>query len=766
MRSRFSKLNLVVSGTAAIVLMLAFGVAALLAQESTRQESTTQETAQVSAQESKKAGTDESSSVVWDSRQTLGAPNTNETSDIPAPTIVARLESPVPGEAAAEGIKWAPTPPVPQVRDPMTLRPEPRTARLPAQEPTTPQPNWSIDEPLLMAPSSDALSRGTPSLDSPVFEAPFDELSIENDFDSNRTRQLDLDSSKPVGDRAFEQSRVPARPASARPGSPKTNFGVVKNGVSKTAPANSSSNVGTSGSGSKIGSKKVASKVSKGTLKKNKVKNAETDNKQVGTSDFTLAAQPKKGEQFIHEPRVVDRQATPVAPTLGDFGETPRDPYQVYDSESERQIYEGKWLNANRRPLVELGKPWYQLGQLEPSSTWLGAHNPVNEQFLIYGDYRMGYANAKNANRDYSSQVAFELNLNFDLRLTGTERITAFVAPLDRGENNTRWLFDEDRVVDELDFDVNFGMLEGDLGAIVGGLTGQTLPFDLPFAVGVMPLLVQNGVWLDDAITGVAVTLPARNSARFDISNMDLTFFAGFDEIDSPAFEGEGSTAKLYGFLGFIESFGGYWEIDYAFLEDRDFQRDRSYHNIGLAFTRRYGRFISNSTRVIINAGQSTEFGPNTADGVLLLSENSLITSRPSSFVPYLNFWAGFDRPQSAARAAQSGGVLRNTGILFETDGLTNFPTLDASANDTAGGSIGLNILTPNFDQQLILEFSFLKTLGDDATRIAPGDQTGLGARYQLPISNSWILRSDVMYGFFENTADVHGARLELRHKF
>lgn len=492
----------------------------------------------------------------------------------------------------------------------------------------------------------------------------------------------------------------------------------------------------------------------------------ETDNKQVGTTDFTLAAQPKMGDHFAHDKPVVDQWAYQVDPEVNDFEPTPVNQQQPYDSAAQRLIYEGKTLNANRRPLIELGKPWYQLGQIKPAKTWLGKHNPVNEQFIVYGDYRMAYANAKNANRDYTSQVAFEWNMNLDLRLTGTERITAFVAPFDRNGNNSRWLLDDDDFIDELDFDIDFGMLEGDLGAIVGGFTGETLPFDLPFAAGVMPLLVQNGVWLEDAVTGVAFTLPARNSPRLDISNMDLTFFAAYDEIDSPAFEGNNSAARMYGFLSFIESFGGYWEIDYAYLEDRNRLRDRSYHNIGLAFSRRYGRFISNSVRVIINAGQSTEYGPNTADGVLLLVENSFITSKPSFFVPYFNFWAGFDRPQSAARNGNAGGILRNTGILFESDGMTGFPTLDATGNDTWGGAFGLNILTSELDQQLILEFAFLKTLGNDATRIAPGDQAGVGARYQLPLSNSWILRSDVMYGFFDNTSDVHGARVELRHKF
>lgn len=492
----------------------------------------------------------------------------------------------------------------------------------------------------------------------------------------------------------------------------------------------------------------------------------QTTNKQVGTTEFTLAAQPRFGDRAEGFVPQTDRHATPIEPQLFDFGPTPVDSQVPYDAGHEMWVYEGKTLNANRRPLVELGKPWYQLGQLKPGGTILGQHNLLLPQFLVYGDFRTAYANNRLANGDSTSQMALELNLNFDLRLTATERFTMFMAPLDRDNRNTRWLLDEDVVVSEANADILFGMFEGDLGAITGGAVGQTLPFDLPFALGLTPLLLQNGVWMEDAVLGVAATIPARNSPRLDISNIDITFMAAFDDIDSPAFEGNNNAAKMYGVLTWIEACGGYFEIDYAFLEDRDRSRNRSYHNIAMAFTRRYGRFISNSLRLIVNAGQQTINGPNTADGALVLLENSLITSRPQSFVPYFNLFAGFDRPQSAARAAQAGGILRNTGILFETDGMTGFPTLDETANDTWGGALGLNILTPNFDQQLILEIATVQTRGNDATRNILNDQYGVGARYQIPITNSWLIRTDVMYGFLRDARDIHGARLELRHKF
>ncbi len=482
------------------------------------------------------------------------------------------------------------------------------------------------------------------------------------------------------------------------------------------------------------------------------------------TGSFVLAAQPKIGDHWLDDRPVIDSRAQLMNTIDEDFSPDAVDDFLPYDPHHQRHIYEGKTLNATQRPILELGRPWYQLGQLSPGSTIIGKHNPLAPQFLIYGDIRSAVAsNTQNGNN--VTQSAVEANLDFDLKLTSTERFHAFMSPLDNGVTNTGYLFDENRFVNQFDAKFDFGYFEGDLGAIAGGLTKRTLPFDLPFAVGVMPLVLQNGVWLEDAFLGIAATIPARNSARLGISNMDTTFFAGYDKINSPAFVADDSAARMYGMATFIDMFNGYMEIDYAFLDDRTFD-DRSYHNLGFGFTRRYGRLFSNSTRLIVNAGQSTDVVANTADGVLLLSENSLITGAPSTVVPYFNLFAGFDRPQSAARAVQAGGVLRNTGILFETDGMTNYPTLDATANDALGGALGLNLLADDFSQQLVVEAAWLNTMGNDVNRNADGNQYGLGARYQLPLTNALIFRADAMVGFLEADADIHGVRMELRHKY
>ena len=368
------------------------------------------------------------------------------------------------------------------------------------------------------------------------------------------------------------------------------------------------------------------------------------------------------------------------------------------------------------------------------------------------------------------SFLAHRLNLEWDLWLTATERIHMFTGPFQRGGNFMRLEFDGDDVSysEELEFfneDTDTLFFEGDLGQIIGGVTGRYAPFDMPIAFGLVPLLFQNGVWMEDQFLGAAATIPAQNSPWRDWSNYDVTFFAGFDQVSSPAFGVANPGANLFGVTTFIERRGGYIEVGYAYVDDTG-TLGGSYHNLGVSYTRRYLNLVSNSVRVIVNAGQQGLQSTRTADGYLVIMENSFLTPLPYNVIPYVNLWAGFDNPQSASRAAAAGGVLRNVGILFESDNLTGYPTLDATANNTVGAAFGIDVLAMDFSQQLILEAAYLHAFDSAVTRNAPGDQYGLGARYQIPISHATLIRLDAMFGWLENTGDVAGARAEFRWKF
>ena len=133
--------------------------------------------------------------------------------------------------------------------------------------------------------------------------------------------------------------------------------------------------------------------------------------------------------------------------------------------------------------------------------------------------------------------------------------------------------------------------------------------------------------------------------------------------------------------------------------------------------------------------------------------------------MPYLNGWVGFGHPQSLARAANAGGVLLNTGIVFETDGITGFPKMDDSGHNTYGAALGVEYLF-DLHQQLVFELAGLNTFGSAAARTTPAAQYGAGIRWQLPLNNAWILRADTIAAVREEQRNLLGFRLELRRKF
>jgi hypothetical protein len=468
-----------------------------------------------------------------------------------------------------------------------------------------------------------------------------------------------------------------------------------------------------------------------------------------------------------HQP-CIDPRAQLTTYSNGDFSP---DAFfdQPYNSCDELGVYGNKYLNPTQRPLIEWGFPLYDTGPVPAPSLNCGPTNPSLPRFYLYGDYRAAAAyNDQNGNAQ--GVLANRLNLEWDLWLTSTERFHMFTGPLQDGNDFQRVTIDNGdyEYFDEFDFfdaDTDTAFFEGDFGYMLGGWTGKYAQFDLPVTAGLIPLVFQNGVWMEDAIVGVATTIPARNSPTLDWSNYDITFFAGFDRVTSPAFEDSQAAANVFGVTTMIEAKGGYIEVGYAFLDDTANQ-GRSYNNVGVSYTRRYLNLLSNSMRVIGNTGQNGPTDDRTANGVLLISENSFLTPWPYNVIPYINTWTGFDNPQSVARAGAAGGVLRNTGILFESDNLTNYPTLDATGANTYGAAFGLDLLSREFTHQLILEAAVLQVFGDADLRNAPGDQYGIGARYQVPISNATLLRFDAMHGFFDDAPNVTGARAEFRWKF
>ncbi|MDE0874606.1 MAG: hypothetical protein OSA88_12140 [Acidimicrobiales bacterium] len=446
----------------------------------------------------------------------------------------------------------------------------------------------------------------------------------------------------------------------------------------------------------------------------------------------------------------------------GTFRPDPNYEGVVYDAEAQLEIYGGKHMNRNQRPLLELGQRLYWFGPLQRNTNFMGDANPTNPQLMIFGDARIATAANKNGKEEIGL-TAFRLNLDVDLRITATERFHAFFSPLKKDAKFTRCEFflsdASDDCIDEFEPEPETAFFEGDLGAMFGGVIGEESPFDLPIAGGLVPLLFQNGIWVEDVFLGAAFTIPSRNSAVLDISNFDVTFFVGLDRVTSAIDQNaDGDDSRIYGVTTFMDATSGYWEAGYGFTEDKT-GRGLEYHNLTLAFTRRYQNWFSNSMRVLVNLGQDPDNGTKTANGAMFLFETSLITSRPSNVVPYLNLFVAIDKPQPLAR---TDGILKNTGILFESDALSGFPFLDDTGADSMGGALGIEILASDFGWQVVAEVAATFQHSDSDRN----EEMGVGLRTQVPLTNALILRVNTMYGIVLDTADKAGATVELRYKF
>ena len=474
------------------------------------------------------------------------------------------------------------------------------------------------------------------------------------------------------------------------------------------------------------------------------------------------------------EKKTADKTAEPAAAKRKDAGGKkdlfqPDPQYEKkYSVEEQVDIYGAKSAVEPPRPLLELGREQYTSGIYDESSTFLGETNPLLPGLAIYGDWRTAVAYNNNNGKDIA-QIATRLNLDVDFKITGTERIHAFFTPLQENNNKfTRFEFGggngNEKFNDEFDFEPQTLFFEGDVGSLYSGFSGKEASFDLPFTVGLFPLFLQNGIWANDAILGGAVSLPAKNSAALGLANFDVTFFAGFDNVDNAGIIGADDADNHRQPL---------WR-------DRLHRRLQRLYRSGLrpdTGPRRTGRPADALPDRLLQPAllqylveldplvrELREDPEGNSDGFAIISENSLISGLPSTLLPYANFFVGFGNPQPLVDG-NGAGILKNVGINFETDALTGYPKLDDTGSNALGGAIGLQYLF-NLDQQLVFEVAMVQPFEDDGIG-AQDAQYGFGVRYQIPIDRAWLFRADATYQILEGgDEDNFGIRAEVRRKF
>ncbi len=389
-----------------------------------------------------------------------------------------------------------------------------------------------------------------------------------------------------------------------------------------------------------------------------------------------------------------------------------------YDAKGNVDIYGAKTVVDPPRPPIELGRQQYTSGPYEESSTLFGQLNPLLPGLAVYGDWRTAVAYNSNNGKDIA-QIATRLNVDVDLKLTGTERIHAFFTPLQKNNKFTRYEFgggDGDRRFNE-EFDLNPQTLffEGDLGSIYSGFSGTRSQIRPAFhcrSLSAVPAERDLGERRHPRRRRDPSRAELAQAGPSQLRHHLLRRVRQCRQRGHPR-SGQKERANIYGVTTFIDAFGGYIEAGYGLLQGRDELDGLQTHFLTAAYSRRYFNTVSNSTRVFANFGNGKD-----DDGFAIISENSLITSLPSTLIPYANFFVGFGNPQPLVDGF-GAGILKNVGINFETDALTGYPKLNDTGSDTFGGAIGLTYLFANLGQQLIFEVAMVQPFGD-RSRIVP----------------------------------------------
>jgi hypothetical protein len=405
-------------------------------------------------------------------------------------------------------------------------------------------------------------------------------------------------------------------------------------------------------------------------------------------------------------------------------------------------------------PIFELGQPFLKTGNIDPGfeiptgSVW-------QPQFILFGDVRSSVQEYKNGGVR-STEWVNRLNLFGQLKLTGTERFLIGLRPLDQdGRFTGRQFNPDDKTTTEENDTVERFYFEGDFGEIFPGLDPtDTKKLDWGFAVGRQPLLVQEGMLVNDIVDGLGVV---RNSITLpNVANLRVTGFYGWDEINRQDNQ-EDESSKMYAVFSEMDLSCCTVNVDLIYV-DSDSGTDDGYF-AGISSVQRIGHW--NTSFRAMHSSAEDEASSKVDTGTLFFAEASITPAGTYDNI-YINGFAGIDQFTSAARDSDAGGPLGRTGILYAAVGMGSYGSaLSNQAGDVYGLSIGYQKFMSGHRKQLIFELGSRNDIkGADA------DSVAFGVRYQQAIGKHAIAIIDGFTSHDDSTGSGHGSRFEMRWKF
>ncbi len=379
----------------------------------------------------------------------------------------------------------------------------------------------------------------------------------------------------------------------------------------------------------------------------------------------------------------------------------------------------------------------------------------------VYGDVRTSYNFVDGGDTGNDIQeIVGRANLNFNLKLSGTERLFFQIQPINSDGAFTSYTIepDDEDFENELNLDVTALFFEGDFGEIFPDIDpDDRRALDIGFSVGRQQIFFQEGIMFNDVIDSVGLT---RDTVIFPgVVDTRFTGLFGWGDLNRDDNEID-RDAKFVGL--FTESDTAFSTVNFDFaytFADEDNGGDGFYY--GVAATQ---RILGFNTSFRINGSEALDQeSAAVSSGTLLFAQLSM-TPHGTENVAYLDAFWGIDEYASAARSEDAGGPLGQTGLLFAAVGLGRYPAaLGNRADDAFGGALGYQMFFNHELTQLTVEIGAVGTNGEVAQ---VEDGVGVGARFQHSFADRYLVRLDGFAAIREERKETFGVRTEFRVQF
>jgi hypothetical protein len=410
---------------------------------------------------------------------------------------------------------------------------------------------------------------------------------------------------------------------------------------------------------------------------------------------------------------------------------------------------------------ITLGEPYLEGGAFQDYGlSWFGdSANSIRPRLQFYGVLSSGIYGGRIAGED-QGQLSYNVEVDVNFDLTNTERFHIRYQPFvdtDQPQASGLWRFhnDSNQPDHSLEFNTDsiFAWFEGDIGEMFDFLDPDgRLPADLNIALGLVPLVYQDGYLLNDNVLGVVLAKP--NLVLPGTTRVNVQAVAGFDQINAASAGAvDKNDTSLYGATVQVDAYKKYFELNYLHLQNKE-TSSLSQDFFAGSLVSNYGLF-NYAFRAMFNINDSRS--PETGQlYVLDVNHPVFIKDHYDKHYVYASAFYGTEGWNGVAQ-----GRTGRAGILFRGNGSTNFPVLRNTGTDSFGASLGLKMFLLREILTLNPEFSYL---ADQSP--ASNDQYAFGTELQYIISNHLSMVSKLVIVSNEIRSEDWGSFTELRFKF